>query len=315
MPPRPAPRQRAERHQRREPPTAAPLRPRAGWLAVATLVAGAGLLAFWLHQRPEGGPVRAGQAPPVAPPPAAPPRPARQPLRLGLRVRASHPHDAAAYTQGLVWHAGHLYESAGQYRASTLREVELASGRVLRRLELPPSVFGEGLALVPGPDGDRLVQLTWREGVAFAWDPATFAARGRFEYRGEGWGLCDDGRQLVMSDGSATLTLRDRTTFAVLSTLRVTAAGAPVANLNELECVDGVVYANVWQTDTIVRIDPESGEVDATIDASGLLSATERATAEVLNGIAWVPERGVFLVTGKYWPKLFEVELVEPSAR
>lgn len=231
------------------------------------------------------------------------------PEALTVEVLAVHPHDDRAYTQGLLVDEGRLIESTGQYGESTLREVELGSGAVLRSRALPDDRFGEGLALVD----DRLVQLTWREGVAVVYDRDTFDVVGHHAYEGEGWGLClDEARdRLVMSDGSATLTFRDPRTFAVTGSVEVTEAGEPVDQLNELECVDGDVYANVYRTDEIVRVDGASGEVRATIDASPLRDALGAAPrAEVLNGIAHDPSSGTFHLTGKYWPRLFEVRFV-----
>lgn len=182
---------------------------------------------------------------------------------------------------------------------------------MVRLVALDARYFGEGLALV----GDRLIQLTWQEGTAFVYDRATFERVGTFSYEGEGWGLCFDGEALYMSDGSATLTRRDPETFEVLETVEVTLRGEPVALLNELECAKGRVYANVFTTDVIVRIDPASGRVQGVVDASALLSAEERARLTrdaVLNGIAYNPEADTFYLTGKLWPKLFEVRFVAP---
>ncbi len=209
---------------------------------------------------------------------------------------------------------------------------------MLRSAPLPDSQFGEGLALV----GDRLVQLTWQEGVANTWDVATFEPLGAFDYEGEGWGLCYDGQRLVMSDGSDRLTFRDPVTFEVIGSVRVEGAGAAGFRLNELECVDGMVWANAWLTDTIVRIDPDQGTITGTLDLAGLLeqappaeataatSAPSAARAErapsasptappsapppdVLNGIAWDAAQGTFLVTGKLWPALFEIRVNDPG--
>lgn len=223
---------------------------------------------------------------------------------LKVKVRATHPHDPAAYTQGLLWHAGRLFESTGLYEGqSSLREVEPDTGKVLRSVRLDAKYFGEGLALVD----DRLIQLTWQEGTAFVYGLARFDVRGQFSYTGEGWGLTWDGKRLIMSDGTDRLTFRDPATFDSLGGVNVSEDGHPVLNVNELEWVDGVLYANVWQTDRILRIDPETGRVTAEIDASGLLTKKESAAAEVLNGIAWRPDTKVFYVTGKRWPKMFEV--------
>jgi glutaminyl-peptide cyclotransferase len=230
--------------------------------------------------------------------------------RLTARVVAVHPHDPAAYTQGLLWHEGTVFESTGLYGSSSLRRWELATGRILARVDLPGDLFGEGLARV----GDRLVQLTWREGRALVWDLRTLGRVSELAYLGEGWGLCFDGRRLAMSDGSAELIFRAPDTLAETGRVTVTLEGAPLAELNELECVGGEIYANVYGADRIVRIDPESGRVEALIDASRLLAGEERARAEVLNGIAFRPETRTFLLTGKLWPKLFEVEL-DPGPR
>lgn len=226
--------------------------------------------------------------------------------RLVVQVLSVRPHDASSFTEGLLLRDGRLYESGGLYGESRLDEADPETGAVLRRLALAPEVFGEGLALV----GDRLIQLTWNEGVAYVYDVASFAALGEFAYEGEGWGLCYDGSRLVMSDGSSVLTLRDPTTFDVIGQVSVALDGQPVQRVNELECVGDSVYANVWLTDNIIRIDEETGRVTAVINSSGLLSPQERAGADVLNGIAYDPESGHFLITGKNWPKLFEVLFV-----
>jgi glutamine cyclotransferase len=220
------------------------------------------------------------------------------------RVLAQWPHDPQAFTQGLIFDRGQFLESTGQYGPSELRRVELESGRVLARVPLAASLFGEGLALV----GDRLIQLTWQEGRALVYDAASFAPIAEWRYPGEGWGLTYDGRRLVMSDGSDTLTFRDPQTFAPSGRLRVTLDGAPLTALNELEWAEGSIWANVWQTDRIVRIDPDSGRVTAVVDASGLLPPEQRIGADVLNGIAYDAHTRRFYLTGKLWPKVFEVE-------
>lgn len=223
--------------------------------------------------------------------------------RLTVEVVDSYPHDRTAFTQGLVLADGRLYESTGLVGQSGLREVEVQSGRVLRRVEVPPPYFAEGLALV-----DRqLFQLTWQNGKVFVYDAPTFERKGQFDYSGEGWGLCFDGRALVMSDGSSRLTFRGPETFRSVREITARLNGVPVERLNELECVGGDVYANIWTTERIVRIDARSGEVTATIDAAGLLSAEERAGIDVMNGIAHDPKDGTFLITGKLWPRLFRV--------
>jgi glutamine cyclotransferase len=231
--------------------------------------------------------------------------------RMRVEVVASYPHDRGAFTQGLVLEKGRLYESTGLVGRSSLREVELTTGRVIRRVDVPPPLFAEGLAAVDG----RLVQLTWQNGRALVYDARTFTRVGEFSYRGEGWGLCHDGRELVMSDGSATLTFRRPSDFSIVRTLEVTMDGQPLDQLNELECVDGDVYANVWMEEIIVRIDGRTGRVTERIDASNLLSPLERHGVDVMNGIAYDPDDGTFLVTGKLWPRLFRVRVVKSGGR
>lgn len=227
-------------------------------------------------------------------------------------VIATLPHDPTAFTQGLLFHEGRLLESTGLYGRSSLREVDPATGRVLRRVALEDRFFGEGLALV----GDRLIQLTWREETALVYDLATFTELERWSYQGEGWGLCFDGAVLFRSDGSSTITLHDPTTFAVVGTLPVTMRGRPVPFINELECVGDKLYANVFLTDVIIVIDARSGIVTAQIDARALTRASGRPPVPdaVLNGIAYDPAEEVFYLTGKLWPTMFKVRFV-PSER
>ncbi len=229
------------------------------------------------------------------------------PERLAPEVLSVRPHDADAFTQGLLFFDGSLFESVGRYGQSSLREVDPRTGGVLRRVAVPDEFFAEGLARV----GDRLIQLTWREGTAFVYELETLRRVGSFRYEGEGWGLCYDGSRLYMSDGSATLTVRDPRTFTVIGRVPVNLDGSPVPLLNELECVRGAVYANVWQTNALVEIDKTSGAVRNVIDASGLLTDAEAVPADVLNGIAYNRKQDTFLLTGKLWPKLFEVRLPE----
>jgi len=235
-------------------------------------------------------------------------RPAASPRVEELRARVVHkyPHAADAFTQGLIWHEGAMYESTGQYGRSSLRKVQLEDGKVLAERKLESRFFGEGLARVD----DRLIQLTWRAGLAFVSDLTTLEERKTIGYSGEGWGLCYDGTALVMSDGSSMLEFRDPESMALLDEVSVLKNGHPVQKLNELECVGSDVYANIWQRNEILRIDRKSGRVTATIDASGLLSRSEARRADVLNGIAYKPESKTFLLTGKLWPHVFEVELV-----
>lgn len=257
--------------------------------------------------RAGGSPPASGAASAAA---AGVPQPAAAAVRpvehLVVKVLSVRPHDATAFTQGLVWDHGTLYESAGLYGRSSLREVDPKTGAVRRQVSVPQGFFAEGLAQV----GQRLIQLTWKEGVAFVYDVRTFEHAGELHYEGEGWGLCYDGHRLVMSDGSDRLTFRDPHTFAVVGSVAVRQEGMPVHELNELECVDGAVWSNVWQTDEILRIDPQSGQVTAVVDARNLLSPEERTYADVLNGIAWDAVAKTFLITGKLWPKMFEVRFV-----
>ncbi len=233
--------------------------------------------------------------------------PVVEPLRLHLEVIAKYPHPSDAYTQGLVWHQGQLLESCGNYGLSQLRRSDPTSGEVLARRKLPRHFFAEGLARV----GSRLYQLTWKSGVLLVSDLETLAEVDRLSYRGEGWGLAHDGEKLVMSDGSDLLSFRDVDDFTLLSQLPVTLQGRPQNQLNELEYVDGRLYANLWYRDEIVEIDPISGAITAVIDASGLLTAAELRHAEVLNGIAWDPSSESFWITGKHWPWMFQVRFVE----
>jgi len=225
------------------------------------------------------------------------------------RVLNTYPHDTDSYTQGLLLQDGVLLESAGLYGESDLRRVDLKTGEVLQQADLDATYFAEGLALVD----DRLIQITWQEGKAFVWDATTFEPQKTFDYTGEGWGLCYDGDTLWMTDGSDGLFARDPQTFEVIERKSVTLQGQVVSNLNELECVGDSIYANVYLTDAIVRIDKASGIITGLVYAAGLLSESELAalkSGEVLNGIAYVPDSETFYITGKHWPKLFEVTFV-----
>jgi glutaminyl-peptide cyclotransferase len=227
--------------------------------------------------------------------------------RLRAEVLDERRIDDPVFTQGLELHDGELFVSGGLYGESSVQVLDPVTGELRRRADLDDSQFGEGLTVVD----DRVVVLTWRENTALVLDPASLDEVDRHDYGGEGWGLCDDGGRLVMSDGSATLQFRDRASFAPLGTVAVTLDGQPLEQLNELECVDGDVWANVWHTDMLVRIDPASGRVTATVDASDLVPAEVRDDPEaVLNGIAHDPAGGAFLLTGKEWPALFVVRFV-----
>jgi glutamine cyclotransferase len=223
---------------------------------------------------------------------------------VSWRVAAEHPHDPEAFTQGLLWRDGSLYESTGLYGRSSLRRVDPATGRALARRDLPAAYFGEGLAEHDG----RLFQLTWRENVVFVFDVATLDAQGQKHLPTEGWGICHDGTSFLVSDGTSVLRRYDAASFAPRERLRVTDGGVPVDWLNELECVDGRILANVWRTDRVAVIDPADGHVLAWIDLSGLRGSMPRLPQEaVTNGLAYVPATGRLWVTGKLWPKIFEL--------
>ncbi|MCC6801786.1 MAG: glutaminyl-peptide cyclotransferase [Anaerolineae bacterium] len=225
------------------------------------------------------------------------------------QVIAVYPHDPAAFTEGLLLEDGRLYESIGLYGQSELREVDLETGAVLRSVSLPDAFFGEGIALV----GDRMLQLTWQEDTALVYDRDTFAQVGALAYSAEGWGMCYDGVAIFTSDGSAEITRRDASTLAARDAVTVMLDGQPVMRINELECIGDSIYANVWYTDNILRIDKASGRVTAVIDASGLLTPEQRAALSrdaTFNGIAYDADSGTFLVTGKLWQWLFAVEFV-----
>lgn len=227
--------------------------------------------------------------------------------RFDYEVVAEFPHDAGAFTQGLFFLEGHLYEGTGLVGQSTLREVDLKTGKVLRRIDLPPHVFGEGVA----PWKDRIVTITWRNGEGYVFDRKRFRKLRAFAYQGEGWGLTSDGARLIMSDGTSALRFLDPETLEETGRVEVTLRGKPLVRLNELEYVDGAVLANVWQTSSIVRIDPKTGVVTGVIDMRGLRNKIGDAPdADVLNGIAWDAKTKRLFVTGKKWPKLFEVRLV-----
>ncbi len=249
----------------------------------------------------------------------APPSSADAVLTHGYRIVNVFPHDPRAFTQGLVYHGGYLYESTGggvQLTSrpsvpSSLRQVEIETGRVVRELTLEPRFFGEGLALLEG----RLFQLTWRSRVGFVYALDDFARQREFDYATEGWGLTHDGSALIMSDGSARLSWRDPATFAETGGVEVRHEGEPVRRLNELEWVDGEVWANVLDSDRVARIDPESGAVVSWVDLTGLLTSRERRQADVLNGIAFDAAGGRLFVTGKLWPWMFEIDVEAAAPR
>lgn len=226
--------------------------------------------------------------------------------QLTVEVIERLPHDTRAFTQGLVWHQDMLYESTGLYGDSSLRKVNPLTGEVLAKLALDPAYFGEGLALV----GQQLIQLTWREGLALVYNRDDLSLQQAFQYGGEGWGLCFDGHELWMSDGSSRLYRRSPHDFALQGQLVVTLNGQPQPKLNDLACVGGHIYANIWKEPRLVRINKISGRIEAEIDASALVaeSGKGRDPEAVLNGIAYDEQAEVFYLTGKHWPTLFKVK-------
>jgi glutamine cyclotransferase len=229
---------------------------------------------------------------------------------LGYRIVNTYPHDPRAFTQGLVFADGVLYEGTGLRGQSSLRKVDLKTGNILRVRQLSAHFFGEGITIY----GNRVIQLTWRAKVGFVYNRQTFQLLNTFNYPTEGWGITHDGRSLIMSDGTSTLYFLDPQTFQEVDRLEVHTRDGPVSRLNELEYVQGELYANVWKTDRIARISPQTGEVLGWIDLEGLLRPEDRnSRIDVLNGIAYDVKNDRLFVTGKLWPKLFEIELVVPE--
>jgi glutamine cyclotransferase len=218
----------------------------------------------------------------------------------------TYPHDRNAYTQGLIFEEGILYEGTGRWGRSTLRKVELGTGNVLQLYSLPDQFFGEGVTVF----GDKIFQLTWKSHLGFVYDKESFELLQEFEYPTEGWGITHDGERLIMSDGTSTLHFLEPETLEEIGQIDVHDNDGPVIRLNELEYIRGEIYANVWQTDRIARIDPGTGQVTGWIELAGLLSPEDRSQpVDVLNGIAYDAEHDRLFVTGKLWPKLFEIEL------
>jgi glutaminyl-peptide cyclotransferase len=221
----------------------------------------------------------------------------------------TYPHDRNAFTEGLVFEDGVLYEGTGLYGNSSLRRVDLETGAILQIYELPDQFFGEGITIY----GNEIIQLTWQSNVGFVYDKNSFELLQEFNYSTEGWGITHDGTRLIMSDGTSTLHFLDPQTFDEIGQLNVSDDSGPVTRLNELEYIRGEIYANVWQTDLVARIAPETGRVIGWIDLAGLLTAEDRSQpVDVLNGIAYDAETDRLFVTGKLWPKLFEIKLISP---
>jgi glutaminyl-peptide cyclotransferase len=270
-------------------PVARPTRRR--WLGAALLGSAAVAGGAWYVLRPR------------------PPSPARENVQV-FEVVNSFPHDPGAFTQGLAFDQGELFEGTGQEGESVLRRVELKTGRVLQEHPLEADLFGEGITVLD----DEIFQLTWKDHRAFVYDRRTFQVKRTYRYDGEGWGLTHDGKLLIMSDGSDRLHFRDPATFELVRRVKVRDAGRPVRQINELEFINGEVYANVWETDYIVRIAPGTGKVASWIDLKGLLPESERTGEEdFLNGIAYDRDGRRLFVTGKYWPRLFEIKVVDRS--
>ena len=242
------------------------------------------------------------------PPPADQPPPQPDIPTFRYKVVNTFPHDPQAFTQGLEFHDGYLYEGTGLKGKSSLRRVELRTGRVVQIHRLPSEYFGEGITIL----GDKIFQLTWQNGVCFVYDRRTFRQIAQFRYDGEGWGLTNDGMRLIMSDGSEVITFRDPDTFAEVRKITVRAQGRPVKNLNELEYIEGEIWANIWYSDIIARIDPSTGIVKAWVDMEEL-PVKDRDIEAVMNGIAYDRQNKRLFVTGKNWDKLFEIELIPPQ--
>lgn len=231
-------------------------------------------------------------------------------------VVRSYPHDVGSFTEGLLFHEGRLFEGTGNVGQSYIREVDLQTGRAIRQRDLvgkdkrDAGYFGEGIIIV----GDKLVQLTWKNEVAFIYDWKTFEPKGQFTYQGEGWAFTSNGDSLIMSNGSSAIVYRDPKTFAITRTITVTDHDVPVSKINELEWVKGEIYANVWESNQIARIDPATGKVLGWIDLTDILPKAERTGKEdVLNGIAYDTKADRLFVTGKYWPRMFEIKLKQRS--
>lgn len=241
---------------------------------------------------------------------AAPAAAQPAPPVYNYRIVATYPHDPRAFTQGLVFLGGQLYESTGQHGRSTIRRVALADGRVLQSVALPAAQFGEGIV----DWGDQIISITWQGGTGYRWDRATLRQLSQWSYEGEGWGLTRNGTDIIMSDGTPELRFLDPATLAERRRVTVTLQGVPVQNLNELEWINGEVFANIWQTGFIYRIDPASGRVTGIIDLRPLAAENRTDADNVLNGIAYDPAGDRLFVTGKNWSRLYEIDLV-PAAR
>ncbi len=228
------------------------------------------------------------------------------PQSYGFKVVAVYPHDPNAFTQGLIVEKGQLYEGTGQYGASSIRRVDLKTGRVQKLHAIGQMYFGEGITIL----GGKLYQLTWKSGLAFVYDADTFTVQQTLQYPTEGWGLTHDGKQLILSDGSSTLRFLDPATFKTVREITVRDGGQAIDRLNELEYVDGEIWSNVWYDDRIARISPADGTVLGWIDLASIYPRSARGGDAVLNGIAYDKDAKRLFVTGKNWPQLYEIEIV-----
>jgi glutamine cyclotransferase len=234
--------------------------------------------------------------------------PGNRPTQYGYHIVNTWPHDRRAFTQGLVIHDGRFIESTGEVGHSSLRRVENETGKVIQKVDVPPPYFAEGITLLKG----KIYQLTWQQHLGFIYDAWTFEKLDEFNYTGEGWGLANDGVSLILSDGSNKIRFLDPDNFQLKKTIAVLDGHTPVAELNELEYIKGEIYANIWHADRIARINPETGAVVGWIDLKGLLAPGDVDDEEaVLNGIAYDEAAGRLFVTGKLWPKIFEIRLVQ----
>ena len=229
------------------------------------------------------------------------------PPEYGFRVIKTYPHDRSAFTQGLEYRDGVLYEGTGMTGRSSVRKVELATGRVLQKFDVPPPFFGEGITVL----NQQILELTWQSQTGFVYDKSSLQLLRSFSYAGQGWGMTNDGRQIYMSDGSSEIRVWDPATLKEVRRITVKDGSAPITQLNELEWVRGEIYANVWQTERIARISPADGKVLGWIDLTGILPKTERPDPDaVLNGIAYDAAGDRLFITGKLWPKIFEIKVV-----
>lgn len=276
---------------------------------VAWLVFWAGLV-LPSAQAPASSPQQA--ADPNAAAATSEPEPAQPSVAYyGYRIIKTYSHDTRNFTQGLVYEDGYLYEGTGLYKQSALIKRDLENDRIVKRLRLPDQYFGEGITLF----GEKILQLTWKSQVAFIYDKTTFRELGQFAYRGQGWGLTSDGTRLILSDGTAVLRFLDPNTYAETDRIRVHHNGRPLRQINELEYIDGKIYANILPTDYIAIICPETGRVTGWVDLTGLYIPPQYSPSNiVLNGIAYIAETGHLLVTGKCWPRIYEIELVPQTA-